>query len=250
MSAEKKYNSNKLRNVVARVDFVSKISHIDSELPQSALNFIKLKFPIAESMRGQQLQINTQVNPNIHKEEFATWNFHGENREKTLSITPYYLTISYSQYQSYKDFKIEFIDSVSKLFEGKEQESVKRIGLRYINIFDNFTLKEDLNIANYIQEKYLNQQMINMDATCSRLINVIEHSYDDKSKSRIQYGFFNPNYPAPIKNHSFILDCDAYTDYLINLADIDKTFDILHQVANNVFEDFITDKTKVLLDGK
>ena len=78
---------------------------------------------------------------------------------------------------------------------------------------------------------------------CSRAFMSNEYVYDD-IKLRVQSGFFNPDYPAPIKRNHFVLDLDAYIDFPHLINNAESYFKRLHGTIERKFEELITDKLR------
>lgn len=247
--SKKSYKQNKLETVIARIDFMNKLPYLNETLPAESMDYLKEHFPISEPAKtvNQHVQLIPNEPPRIITDEVQQWNFHGKSREKTLQINPNYMLITYNRYINYKVFKEDFVEVVNKLFLNNPKEYISRIGLRFINVFDNFSFSDN-NIDDYINSKYLTQQMIDRsDKTCSRYFNVLEYT-TDLEKSKIQYGFFNPDYPSPLRNLNFVIDIDVFFDHIIEANEIETIFDKLHDHAEDVYENFITEKTRGLLN--
>ena len=83
----------------------------------------------------------------------------------------------------------------------------------------------------------------------SRVFHNVEYSFDDFNL-RYQFGMHNPDYPAPIKKKSFILDLDAYYQGIQDKDEIQKNLDKYHDKIQEVFELSITDKLRTILNEK
>lgn len=249
----KPYKSNRLTNVIAKVEFHNKLTNMDS-LPQDALKHIKERFPISEPGVSHQLNFHAKIanpstiNSEMNSERFTAYTYHSTDRKRSLMIDPLSLTVSYSKYDNYKEFQTDFIESIKRLFPNETQVGVRTITMRYINVFNDFDLNKKNKISKYINKKYLNASMLEIrnQNTYSRCISAIEHTYDI-AKSKIQYGFYNPDYPSAIMQYPFLIDCTSYVDYLTEIKDVPDIFDKLHDIIENAFEDIITDETRNIL---
>ena len=61
---------------------------------------------------------------------------------------------------------------------------------------------------------------------------------------KVQSGFFNPDYPAPIKRNHFVLDFDAYIDFPHLINNTEAYFKKLHGTIESKFEELITEKLR------
>lgn len=243
------YGANRLQSVICKVDFARDIPQFMDEPSLEMLNLIKPLFPIMEQKKGKQFQfqISDKEAGSSELKDFTHCIFHNESREKSLSINPDSIFIQYKKFTSFSQTSSEFVEIVKKIFEDSPDETVKRIGLRYTNIFTkkDFTKKA---LSNYINKDYIFKNLTSEDVlNTSRRIIVFDYNNNDKTKTRLQYGYYNPEYPAQIKNWNFIIDCDSYTDYMLSISEFDTLANKLHANACILFEDIITETTRDLL---
>jgi uncharacterized protein (TIGR04255 family) len=104
-------------------------------------------------------------------------------------------------------------------------------------------------INKYFNHKYLSPILIDRNVpNCSRYFNMLEYT-QDTIKAKLQYGYFNPDYPAPIQKYHFVIDTDVYYDFLIETREIEALYEKLHDCAKGLFEDFITDEMRARLNA-
>jgi uncharacterized protein (TIGR04255 family) len=229
-----KYRKPFLKEVIARLDFVSPVSIVKKTLPRELTKVVLPIFPISEPR--EFIAKDIQVSPKETKEKIRggiDWLFHGEEREKTICINPSFIFISYRLYDSFNSLKNNFFPVVETLFEFSNDLQVNRFGLRYINTI----LLQENNAFDW--DEYLNK----------KLLTIFEIS-EDKSKIRrafhnltlkdddtmlvFQYGMHNPDFPASITKKNFVLDYDAYSEGLLDMGDIKGKIDIFHDKIENV----------------
>jgi uncharacterized protein (TIGR04255 family) len=239
------YQKNYLQEVVARIDFAAPLEALNAPvLPDKVQKALKSRYPIFESTKAvsQNVIIHHQ---SIHtdRREVQQWKYHGENREKSITVSPDFIIVSIKQYRDYEEFKLDVIEPIEEISKIEGNIFINRTGLRYINIFPNKTNKYDELIDKFhptIASPFSNI----IDANnLSRKVQLSEY-INDEVKCRIQSGIFNPDYPAKIKNKEFVLDLDAFIDTPHSFANINELFDSLHNVIQNKFEDLITTKLR------
>jgi uncharacterized protein (TIGR04255 family) len=74
----------------------------------------------------------------------------------------------------------------------------------------------------------------------ARLFHVSVINFEESSL-KFQFGLFNPDFPAPIKQKSFILDYDAAYFGLLDNSDVSASLDLFHNKIEEYFEKSITD---------
>ena len=251
MMSEICYPKNHLQEVVARIDFSSPIKALDEAvLPDKVQKILKQRYPIFESSKGRSQNIIFDENGvQTTSQDFQQWIYHGENREKTITVTQDFITVSIRQYKSYDEFKLDVIDPIAEISKIEGNVFINRTGLRYVNVFPNIT-----NTYDEVSEKFHPmisspfKNIIDADGL-SRILNISEY-ITDEVKCRIQSGIFNPDYPAKIKNREFVLDVDAFIDTPHSFTNINELFDSLHNVIQSKFEQCITDKLRDELNAK
>lgn len=102
-------------------------------------------------------------------------------------------------------------------------------------------MREDVDptlnhLADFIEDKNL----------LTRSINVSELKYEDSSL-KFQYGLFNPDYPANISKRTFLLDFDAYSNWILSKDEIINSLPVFHNRIQELFERSITDTTRELM---
>lgn len=243
------YKKNHLKEVIARIDFVSPISTLSSELPKNVSQVALAHFPIQEPRKAVMQTIQLGQEKPSEREEFTQWGFFGVNREKSLTITRDAIFVSYSQYTNYEEFRKEFIEIVKVLFNTFDQSQPSRLGLRYINEIEIAEEKDCLNWKKYFSKDILGLFNYSIkEAKPTRIFHNFEVAYSDFNL-RFQFGMHNPDFPAPIKRKIFILDYDASYMGLLDTSSIDTYLDKFHNSIQVVFEQNITDNFRKKMNG-
>jgi len=244
------YKKNYLSKVIARIDFLSPIKKIESELPASISKIVKSYYPIAEPKKVviEEKKITKDGIESTRISESKEWHFHSKEREKTLVIIPTSIFVNFLAYTSYEKLKEEFLEVTNKFFELFKETQVSRLGLRYINEialdeknpldWETYLNKDIICLINFVKEK----------EALSRVFSTIEMNYGDFNL-RFQFGLFNFDFPAPIKKKSYILDFDAHYKGLQDYNEVIQSLDKYHDKIQDLFELSITDKLREKLNG-
>jgi uncharacterized protein (TIGR04255 family) len=242
------YSKNFLKEVVSKVDFAQPISEILKDgLPQSIIDRIKERFPLAESSKGQIQNVEfSATGAKTTSSEFAQWVFHGIDRSKTIVINPHFITVSLKKYNSLEDFQEDLIGPISKIVALRNNIQIQRTGVRFVNVFENITEYDDIEryFTPMISCLYRNIYRIN---DCTRNVTVTEYLNDDM-KIRLQSGIFNPDYPAKILRKHFVIDIDAYVDYPHVISNVQEYFTKFHSAIQELFEYCITAEMREYLN--
>ena len=237
------YKTNYLTEVIARVDFAGPILELEKRLDRQVRDVLLKSFPIPEpkEVLAQHVEASKQSLKASHS-TFTEWNFHGRDRDKTLTITPNSISVVYKAYDSFEILQSEFLQVTDKFFGIYADAQGKRLGLRYLN---NIRVDES-NLLDW--EPYINAKMLGFlefypNATTTRAIGLLEFSYDGFNV-RVQFGMHNPDYPAPMRKKIFVLDLDAYHAGPLEGNEIASNLQQFHLRIQELFELSITDKLR------
>lgn len=236
------YKKNHLQEVVARIDFSAPIKELnEAVLPENVQKVIKSRYPIFEPSKGliQDFVFNEQ-GVEAKQKEFQQWVYHGENREKTITVAQDFITVSIKQYSDYDEFKLDVIEPIEEISKIDLNISIKRTGLRYVNVFPSKSQSYEEIATKFhpmIAAPFSNIEDVDR---LSRMVGITEY-IQDEVKCRVRSGIFNPDFPAKIKNREFILDIDAFIDTPHRFSNINELFDSLHVVIQGKFEALILD---------
>jgi uncharacterized protein (TIGR04255 family) len=241
------YRRNFLTAVIARVDLASPLESLGKELPKPISAEALRHFPISEPrpVRTQQISVSGDGLHAESSKEFTEWNFFGRDRGKRLTVATNALFIMYDRYERYENLRNEFGSMVKVFFENCSQAQANRLGLRYVNeVRPGSGTPLDWN--DFIQPELLGMFPYSVDdAEPSRIFHNMEFAFADPSFNlRFQFGVFNPDYPAPIRQRVFTLDFDAYCQGLLEVTEIPGLLDKYHATIQSLFERSITQKTR------
>lgn len=239
-----------LNKVIVKIDFTSNFNLPQKGLPKKISEEILKYFPIPEPREITAKHIHITNNGTSEKENKQNQLFfHGRNREKTLCITSEYLYIEVTKYTKYEEFRDIFLTLLNQLSE-KEDFSIKRLGLRYIN-------QIKINTGSPFEwNEYLNPNLLNIFNVpetkdyLSRVFSNLVQQFDDGMLLNFQYGMHNPDFPSKIRQKLFVLDYDAYIQGLIGLDEIKTYIDSGHKKIEELFEKSITQDLRDLMGEK
>jgi uncharacterized protein (TIGR04255 family) len=226
-----------LDQVIVRIDFLNPQLSLANTLPPNLSPKIIADFPIAEPREivSEELQIKPDTIDRI-KTPLKEWNFFGREREKRLCITRDFLFIEMKKYTSFADLEKTFLSFIEELFIGLENFQIRRIGLRYIN-----KIKQDgaeyFSWNNFLKGNLLsifNVPNSEDKIKIARAFHNLELNYGE-CNVRFQYGMYNPDFPALIRQKLFVLDFDAYFEGLISDKDtIKRKLEFAHEKIKNL----------------
>lgn len=245
------YKKNFVNKVVARIEFATPTQLFNSESISEVVAEIKKRFPISEQAKASQHEIKISEKGGIEPKitEFPEWIFNSLDRAKRLKVNQNFIEILLTKYDSEVDFRDDLILPISHLLKINPNLTIKRTGIRFINIFD-FPINSFQDSQKYFSNSITGQfaGMEHFDK-CTRAFMINEFVSDD-IKLRVQTGFFNPDYPAIIKRNQFVIDIDAYIDFPHLIHNTEQYFNKLHDAIEVKFESLITDDMrKDILNG-
>lgn len=238
------YKNNFIKKVIAKIDFTNPIDLFTPESISEAVTEIKKRFPISEQKTASLNDIKiTDSGVETSKKEFPEWIFHGTDRTKVLKVNQNFIEVLLTKYDSENDFMNDLILPISHLLKINPETTIQRTGIRFVNVFD-FPISDFKKAQDYFSSSITGQysDMTEIE-NCSRSFMINEFIYDEV-KLRAQSGFFNPDYPAPIKRNHFVLDFDAYIDFPHLINNTEPYFKKLHGTIEKKFEELITEKLR------
>ncbi|HLA78146.1 MAG TPA: TIGR04255 family protein [Vicinamibacteria bacterium] len=245
------YRRNFLKEVIARVDFLSPLPGVEAALPPRLTEVAVGAFPIPEPREAVQRAV--EIGPQgvqSSEERFKEWLFHGKERTKTLTIGRQVVLVQHRTYQTYELVKAEFLavlDRVAELFPGAQPS---RVGLRYVNTIE-LTEANPADWSAYLAPQLLALFQFPPEAdrpALSRVFHNLELALETFNL-RYRFGMHNPDYPARIRQKVFVLDLDAYTQSAVDKRDIGPLLDDFHATIQSHFEQSITDTLRGIMNA-
>jgi len=243
-----KYPHNYLKNVTVRIDFGQNYYEISSEVPNPLQERIKERFPFMQKKGAiaEQLQVVSETDIKRRHVKENHWFFQSRDGGKTLCVAPNFLWIDYKKYDGFDELKEAFSSVVEGLFECFPEFSANRFGLRYFNEIE----MTDPYVTEW--DAYLNSNLLTIFALAddktkiSRAFHNLEMNYGDMNLTFL-YGMHNPDYPAPIRQKTFVLDFDAYALKVQGREGLINGLQSMHDKIASLFEKSITDKLREIM---
>jgi uncharacterized protein (TIGR04255 family) len=239
------YEKPYLREVVARIDFVSPVEGMAKALPARLANVISEHFQISEPIDAvsQEFEINNEGVRQQKRTLFKQWNFFGKEREKQLSVSAPFMFVTFARYMNFEAMKEDWNAVVQAVAKAFPDARAGRFGLRYINsieIEDQAPTAWDDLIAPGLLAAL---QFFNRSEHLTRLIQVVGLKYGNLDV-QVQFGMPNPDFPAVMKRAAFVLDFDGYVQTAHELAESLQHMEDAHARIQDLFEKSITDRLR------
>lgn len=249
------YKKNFLREVICRADFTNPSLNIN---PDSLLLFKdKLGIPDVELKQNEIKSVELKLSANDPAFDIKTVGRSGtfslNGGIEKIIIDPMSISLTVNSYTDFKTFYDLFTKAFNTLLDVAEIKEFKRLGLRYINVFNNLP---DINTladwAKYLDKSfisfYANIVMPDQSFSLRRNMNNIIFSNGDYILST-NIGVWNENFPGKIINQEFVLDLDCYIDnFILDSDEIIKRPIIMNSVNTNFFNKIITNELKKIMD--
>jgi uncharacterized protein (TIGR04255 family) len=239
------YDKPFLRQVIARIDFITALEGVDKSLPQKLASDLARNFPIPEPADNiaRHLEV-TAKGVQQSETRFKQWNFFGREREKHLAIAPTFTFISYQRYTTFENMQAQFGDVTGSLLRAFPDITVGRFGLRYINVIEDIQLPDPTRWEGYIAPKLLeSRRFFDANERLTRLMHASELKFGDVDLN-FQFGMPNPDHPAVIRRPQYVLDLDAYVQTAHSPAESLKYMEQAHGYIQKLFESSITDQLR------
>ena len=241
------YDKPFLKEVIVRVDFSAPIEELGRRLPPSVKDAALKAFPISEPKRvkAQELQFDKAGLRHVES-ELTEWNFYGRDREKRLTISPLFMFMTYSSYESFEALKADFSSVLTPLCEAIRDTTASRVGLRYVNNVGK-------DAEPFVWDLYFDKQLLGLLARfadqehVNRVFHIVEFRYDDLGV-KFQFGLANPDFPAMIRKALFVLDFDGYAQGSQDLREILANVDRAHERIQDLFEHSITNDLRRVMN--
>lgn len=243
-----KYPNNFLKNVTLRLDFGQNHYEISSEVPHALQEKIQERFPFKQrkAALAEQMQIVSETEIKRSHVRENHWFFQAKDGGRTLCIAPNFLWIDYKKYDDFSDFEETFSVVAAGLYEAFPDLTVNRFGLRYLNEIE----LTDSHVTDW--QEYLDRNLLTIFALAddktriSRAFHNLEMNYGDINLTFL-YGMHNPDYPAPLRQKTFVLDFDAYALKNIGKENLAGNMRTMHDKIISLFEKSITEKMREMM---
>lgn len=199
------------------------------------INEVSHNFDRTEKIIKTNHHIDLSSDQPINKSNFFEYVLVNEKQQYSITFTDltksfWFETSKYIDYKTYMDAATLITKALSVTNPNLQS---KRIGMRFINVFNSSSLRNANKIFNSLTAKSITS--IASRENISRVI--IQEEYNLKmSKMRIQYGIPNKFYPSPINNYDFLFDIDSFDD---SIQTIDSWESVISDLNHNAYDKFI-----------
>lgn len=250
------YKNSFLKQVIVRIDFLQFVP--TTGLFNSAIEEVILKiFP--KRGKDQIIRFN-EVNVFFTPDDRSTPNAKGTTTEgikkeyftldgtDKIALTNKSMVFEINAYQSYQLHR-QWLQNIIFTFCEINRITSVRTGIRFINIFEASRIKlQKQYFSNEIAATLMIKPNQEKDAlSLVRSMHINEYRCDSMSLN-FRYGMYNPDYPNILKNNTFALDYDCYTEEPKETADdILRTIEKGHDLIQQMFEKSITDALRKVM---
>ena len=251
---EAKYSSNTLAQVIMRIDLSNPMSN-EKLFSDSREAKILEYFPNAGMIQKDKEALIHLSLPEPQWEpkpvrDILRKEYSNEDGNKFVLSNDYFL-FDIHKYHTFETCMKWFKDIILVLFD-EENLKISRIGLRYINLFNENTIKPTKNLfAKCIGSNFLGKQILeNSEIELFRSMQLSEYRIEDYTLN-FRAGLYNPDYPGKLNNKSFSLDYDCFTTVAVETFDELMTIIVKeHQIIQNIFESSITDTARKVMGNE
>lgn len=248
-SADKKsfiYEKNQIVETICQLRFPAILS-IETREPADFQEIIREEFP------RYSCQEEAQPAQDGARKTIKNYNFISEDGRWKLNLTRDFIALSTVQYSGWESFAHRLDGALGNFIQIYKPAFFERVGLRYLNGFSREKLElTEFRWVDLIHPQYLgvlSSRNVN-EADVSKCAVDVEQKLDDRCNLKLHAG------PGSIRRAMrtdkglqtvqeqetrFILDMDLYAGGKIPLADVAETLERLHNHADRVFSDAITD---------
>lgn len=232
------YEQNFLKSVIVRADFAAPMIGMTDVWPTAVTKAVLRQFPIEEEhatvqMSTQSLVAGVLSQPELKNETEV--HYYSLDRNKHLGLGRGFLFVEISKYEGFSGLTQLFEPVVRELFGATLDLAIKRLGLRYINVV-TARGEDPLQWSGFINPRLSSMLGFVKDSNrITRAMGNMEFNFDGIGL-RLQYGVFNPDYPAVVKRKEFILDIDASSPGLTSYEQFMEQLVTLHGHVTTVFE--------------
>lgn len=218
---------------------------IIKEFPESNLLFRK-QFSFADVGPAVKIEdLLDKINRENNETAPKIWQFFSSDKKVILELTNNSLSASSDFHKTYNQGKentfrgvIEFV--VNNFLELTAIPTIKRIGLRYINICP-FPAKKEKDFSNYYNSIFPFKKF--------KIENTENFNFAAVIKKDKYYLRYIESLQEIQGKNEYTLDLDCYVEE-VSSGDYLKNTDDLHEIINNCFDDTIKEPVKVIMRGK
>ena len=241
------YKQTALTQVIMRIDLKEPLE--DSSLytdEQEAI--IKKYFPIPGMIQKENEMLVSIALDEMKWRPMPTKEMlrkeYSDSANNKFVLANQYILFDIQKYTSFEKCMVWFRNILPVFFN--QQFKTSRIGLRYINLFDEKTIKPQKGyFSASIGSNFLGKTAAtNQEIELFRSMQLAEYKSGDFILN-FRFGLYNPKFPSKLTSNDFSLDYDCYISGEVESFDeLLSCIDREHQIIQEIYEDSITDKLR------
>lgn len=244
-----RYRKCPLVEVTYQLNFPTILS-IDADTPVEFQNKIRKAFPQYQLQTEQENEITVNINGDDinpmfrHRLGRKLHQFISEDGMWKITLAKNQLAISTLNYEQWEDMIGRFDQPLKAFSEVYDQSYFERVGLRYIDAIK----RSELGLENVEWKELIKPHLLGcLGFSQGEVENVNSNSLRaeiviDGISVRISSGLGVINNNNNESDNAFILDCDYYCVDKVNIDQISKVAECLHQKSTDFFRKSITEK--------
>lgn len=239
------YKQNFLSKVILRADFGTHPQQLDAEIAKFSKG-IAAVFPHSSSnpLMHLHVEVGGAEGDGVKHTNVGTHWAYTKTPTATAQVVlqPTFMALEYGpgDYDSFNSFVVEFELLLAQLFEVFGEFPLDRVGLRYVN--EIRLPGKALDWAGMIRENLVSA-VLTPAVAGGRLLRSMHQVVELHGEDQVllNYGIFNPDFPAPAVQRFFILDIDCSRSGVIHKAEAIACVTQLNGHAVVAFESSIDD---------
>lgn len=253
------YSKSFIDQVICRIDFnqfiendnvfcpeIEKciLSYFPSRGKEQIIRFNAIKFAFSVANKKYLNSTGDSID-GVQREYFSQ---DGKNK---VIMSNQFLVFDIRQYDSFVAMSMIMREIIS-VFLAKNHVGSERVGIRYINIYDEDKIK--------LQKNYFSSEIASIlptkntpDLDGMTLIRSMHMNEYQVSSMRLnfRYGMYNPEYPNALMKKNFSLDFDCFSDEVLESSEeIMHRFEIGHDAIQRLFENAISDYMRKVMSNE
>lgn len=245
-ASKRKYKNPAIKEAIfeAKFDYDS----FDSAAPGQIFEKIKSDYPHKQDIKHELvfLEKDVSISPlSMHKIQAPLIRARNEENSELLQFGPGIAVANRLKYSTWESFAPSIKKITSAYLEIAKPQALTRVGMRYINSF--LIPESDTNIFDYFK---INIDIPNSLSTLSGFNLLLTNTIASEDLIfNVRTRFLTDALALNETGNKFILDIDCYVSpsSIPDIEQIISLADKAHNILGDIFEDIITDRTRVLM---
>ncbi len=244
---------NYLTEVIARIDFNSPITTLSSETAEQIKHGLHLLQPELSLKTVNAAKVNLDeksVEVEVKGKQAILTFSGGKERFEVLNDTFVYVT---SEYVEFPPFLMAFEQGFNTALKVLEYGTIKRIGLRYVNVLKHPAIQQPQDWRRFIADPFIpDYGGLLLDPARQSIRRCMQNSVisDGDLSVMLNQGIWNERFPAKATDESYVLDIDCYADDMqFSAEEVSTRLKRLNQTCYAYFEKIVTKDYLQYLDN-